>query len=160
MAIYRISRNIEASLVDYIKAELNSASWTNIRVEKSFAQVYETEDACICIRLSDTIHNKVEVGSNLTVRQPLILIDIFAKTDGQRLDLKDFLVSILKNGCPYYEYIIVNGTVQSKTQTSRINVISITDTIVDLGINKDELAVQDRYRHLISLSISLGKVEN
>lgn len=159
MGIYRISRNLEASLIDYIKQELTNGSWTDIRVEKSFAEVDRDDQSVVCVRLSDTIHNKAEIGTDSTIRQPLILIDIFAKNDGLRLDLKDFLVEKLKKGGTFYNYVITNGLVSNKTANGRIRVLKLTDTIVDLGIDKDALAIKDRYRHLITLSVSLGKVE-
>lgn len=159
MGQYRISRNIEASLIDYIKAELITASWNNVNVEKTFARVYDIELPTICIRLSETTHDPVELGTNSTMRTPLILIDIFAKDDGGRLDLKDFLVSILKHGCPYYEYTIANGSIQSKAQNGRIRVLRIADTEVNLGVDKSNLDVHDRYRHLLTLTTSLGRVE-
>lgn len=159
MGAYRVSRNIEASLIDFIKEELVNASLSNVNVEKTFARVYDIDLPTICIRLMDTTHRKVEVGTESTVRTPLVILDIFATSDGNRLDLKDFLISILKSGCPYYEYTIANGTVQSKTQNGRIRVTAFTDTGVDLGIDKSNLDVHDRYRHSITLTISLGKVE-
>ena len=160
MGTYRISRNIEASIIDYIREEVFSASWNNINVEKTFAKVYEISLPTVCIRQGDTIHTKVELGTNSTYRTPSILIDIFATNDGNRLDLKDFIVDIIKRGCPYYEYTITSGQISAKTQTGRITIINITDTIINLDTDKSLLDVHDRYRHLISLEISLGKVEN
>ncbi len=160
--MYRISRNIEASIIQFLQTKLAEDGWTNINVEKTFKRVYSTEVTVpvICIRVGNTEHEFVEIGTNSTLRNPLILIDIFASSDGQRLDLKDYIVSILKHGCIYYEYIIdSNGEIESKTQNGKIKVIGISDTIVDLNIDKDTLDPKDRYRHLISLNISLDKVE-
>lgn len=165
MAIYRISRNLEASIVQYIEEELASAGWTNITVEKSFKKVYGIpvdtfqKQGAICVRLSDTIHDSAQIGDNSTVRKPLILIDIFATSDGQRLDLKDFLVSIFKGGCPYYEYEAGDNQISSKVQNGRIRATRINDTEVNLGIDKSLLEVYDRFRHLISINISFGKIE-
>lgn len=113
----------------------------------------------ICIRLSDTNHDKAQVGDNSTVRKPTFLIDTFNPNDGLRLDLKDFLVSILKNGFPYYEYEVNGNTITSKVQNGRVRVTNIDDTEVNLAIDKSLLAVQDRYRHLISISCNCGRVE-
>ena len=158
---YRISRNFEASLIDFIEAELSSAGWTNTNVEKAFAKVYDTDSkvSVICVRVGNTAHNRAEIGGNSTYRVPNVLIDIFATNDGNRLDLKDFLIDILKSGMPYYEYIITNGQVSNKTQNGRIKVLSIDDTIVNLNVDKNVLDVRDRYRHLLSLQTELGRVE-
>jgi len=165
MGTYRISRNIEASLIQYIIDQLVTDKWLNINVEKTFARIYkdargsDTKKPYICIRVSDTTHEAVEIGSNSTYRIPLVFIDIFGVDDGNRLDLKDYLVSILKNGFNYYEYNISNGAVQSKVKNGKIRVLSIADTPVDFNINKNELDMVDRYRHLLTLTIDLGKVE-
>lgn len=156
---YRQSRNIEASVIDYLNAELVLANWTNVTVEKSFARVYDIELPVVCVRISDTIHNLVEVGSNSTQRVPVILIDIFGKDDGNRLDLKDFVVEKIKKGCPYYQYTINNGQVQTKTQSGRITVLSLRDTLVNLNVDKADLDIHDRYRTTITMTVSLGKVE-
>jgi len=159
MGEYRISRNIEATLIQYIEAELVTASWNNVTVEKSFSKVYDINLPVICVRLKDTVHNKSEIGTESTHRNATVFIDVFARDDGGRLDLKDFLVSILKRGCPYYEYTIANGSIQDKTQNGRLRVTNLTDTMVDLGFDKADLAVHDRYRHLLTLTISLGRLE-
>ena len=164
MALYRQSRNIEASIIDYLTTNLASA-FSGTTVEKTFKRVYGipvdtfNKTGVVCVRLSETVHELVQIGDNSTQRLPLILIDIFAPNDGIRLDLKDYLVSILRSGIPYYEYEVSGNSITNKTQNGRIRVITIRDTEVNLGINKSLLDVHDRYRHLLSLNVSLGKIE-
>lgn len=155
---YRISRNIEASFIEYLRKEFQT-DWSSDKVEKTFAKIYDLDLPSICIRVGVTTHDKVEIGSDSTVRNPQVLIDIFATSDGQRLDIKDWLHENIKKGLPYYEYTIVNGKIQDKTQNGRIRVLSIDDTPVDFGADKNTLDVHDRFRHLLTLSVSLGKVE-
>lgn len=165
MTIYRVSRNIEASLIEHIQAELASALWTGISVEKTFSRIYEIpvntfqKQGAICIRLEDTTHQQAQIGDDSTVILPLVLIDIFATSDGQRLDLKDFIVSTLKNGLSFYEYQVSGDSVSSRTLNGRIRITNMEDTPVNFGVEKSLLNVHDRYRHLISLTISLGRVE-
>ena len=158
MGQYRISRNLEASIIDYLATEV-SGKWANVHVEKSFARIYDIELPSICVRVGTTAHDKAEIGGNTTIRTPQILIDIFATSDGQRLDIKDFIVEKLKVGMPYYDYTITNGEVTDKTENGRIRILDIDDTPIDFDVDKDELEVHDRFRHLLTLSISLGRVE-
>lgn len=158
MGTYRTSRNIEASFVDYLKTEID-ASWSNIQVEKVFSRIYELALPAICIRLNTTAHIPVQLGDTSTKRNPQILIDIFADNDGQRLDLKDFIVSKIKGGLPYYEYEIENGQTKTKTLSGRITILNIDDAPVSPDTNKDALDVHDRYRHLLTISVETGKVE-
>jgi len=157
---YRPSRGIEASIIDFLEPNLN-ADWTGISVEKSFAKVSGDNLPVVLVRTSDVEHERHELGSSLTKRHPLILIDIYATTDGQKLDLTDYLVSKLKSGIPYYTYVISNGEVQTKTLTGRITVtLPISVTQVDLDIPKSDLSVVDSYHSLISLSCSITVLEN
>jgi hypothetical protein len=159
MSEYRPSRNIEASITDFLKTNFD-ADWTGVNVEKTFARIYDSTLPSVCVRVSDTTHNKVEVGSNATWRFPLILIDIFARSDGQRLDMKDYIIEKIKSGLPYYKYTIVNGAIDSKVIDGRIRITNIADTPIDFGIDKDKLPEHDRYRHLLSLTVSLGRIES
>lgn len=155
---YRISRNIEASLIDYLTSNFD-ADWTNISVEKTFAKVYDIALPTICIRTNTTTHDKAEIGGDATIRTVQILLDIFATSDGQKLDLTDYIIEKLKGGCPYYDYVISNGTIESKTANGRIRVTSAEVTPIDFDTDRDKLDVHDRFRTLITLSIGLGRVE-
>jgi hypothetical protein len=165
MGKYRTSRNLEASIIDFIKEKLTEANWSNINVEKTFSRIYglqmdeNKETAAICVRASDTSRKRIEVGSDLMLRSELILIDIFATSDGQRLDLVDFLVGVLIKGMPYYEYQTDKSNVMTKIQNGQIRFLTMDDKPVNLNMDKSSLEVQDRYRHLISATVSLGRVE-
>lgn len=163
---YRESRNVEASLIQYIEEQLVAGSWTNITVILGFDRAYEipidknNASAIIAVRLQNTEHDKIEVGSNSTVRLPTTFIDIFSSSDGQRLDLKDFLVSVLKDGFPYYEYTITNGAISDKTLNGRLGVDNIADTKLNFNSDKSELSKHDRYRHLLQLDLRFSIAES
>jgi len=169
MATYRTSRSIEASLIQYLEAELVSGGWSNISVEKSFNRVYDlavggaSKKAVICVRLAETDIARGEIGSDSMIKNVMVLIDIFASSDGQRLDLKDFLVSKLIIGCVFYNYTTVQSgrstSVNTKTADGRLRILNIDDTPVNFEVGKSELDVHDRYRHRLNLSISRGKLE-
>lgn len=159
MGLYRISRNIEASFIDYLKQNLQT-DWNIDRVEKTFARIYSMELPSVCIRVGDTIHSKVQIGDDSTARDVHVLIDIFAKSDGQRLDIKDYIIEIIKHGLIYYKYEIENGQIKGEPEADgRIRILTINETLVNFGTDKNDLDIHDRFRHLIDLTISLGKVE-
>jgi len=155
---YRITRNIEASIIEYLTALL-VAQWTDISVEKSYTRIYDISLPSVCIRVGTTTHEKAEIGADSTTRTPQVLIDIFATDDGMKLDIKDFIIEKIKGGCDYYEYEVTNGAFSNQTLNGRIRVIDIDDTPLNLNIDKERLDDHDRYRHLLTLSISLGRVE-
>ena len=159
MGQYKTSRNLEASIIDFLTSKM-AGSWSNVEVTKAWNKVRDLNMPVVLIRCGTTLHNPVEVGGSSTWREPNILIDIFASGDGQRLDLKDFIISEIRGGCPYYIYEIENGAVKSKTLDGRIRVTTIDDEPINFDLDKDVTDVYERFRHLISLSVATGKVEN
>lgn len=167
MGQYRKSRNIEASLIDFLTDALSQPNgWSNISVEKTFERVYglqmdtNSSAAAICVRLTDTRLTKIEIGTESLIREALVIIDIFATSDGQRLDLKDYIVDTIKYGLPFYQYTTSGSNITGKTQNGRLRILTITDVPVNLTADKSALDVHDRYRHSLSLSISTGQVED
>lgn len=164
MANYRQERNIEKSLFQTIRTILTNASYTKITVVKSFKQASkvnlnsEDKNGVIVARVSRTAHQYWEVGSNLTCRRPLIIIDILGSSDGQIKDIKDLLISNLKDGFNYYEWTTTGGITENATYESgetangRIIIEEISDTEVNLGEDKSSLPIEDRYRWRITIS--------
>ena len=155
----RISRNIEGSFVQFIEAQLIVDGWSNISVYKGFARAYSTPTPIITVRASDSDHPPFEIGSNATVRETLVFVDVFGSNEGNRLDLKDWLVEILKNGVDYYTYTLTAGEVSSKVKDGKVNIITMKDSPIDFSTPKNELATQDKYRWLVTLTVETGKIE-
>ena len=158
MATYKVSRNIEASIIDYLTSYLESG-WTNINIEKSFARIYTISLPSVCVRVGDSDYDPAEIGSTDFIRSTRLFIDIFGDSMGLTLDLKDSIIFALKDGCPYYEYVIEKGQVKTKTQNGRLTFLNLADSGVNFDIDKDKLDVHDRNRWLINCDISRGKVE-
>jgi len=147
---YRLSRNCEASVIDKITADLVTDGWTGIRVEKSFSEAYKGELPCIVINVSDRPEKRLQVGSDVLSNFVDIEIRIFATSDGNRLDLSDYLLSKIMSGIPYYSYTITNGIVSSKVPKGRISILEIVANRKELRVT-DNLVKEDRYRSLLSL---------
>jgi hypothetical protein len=155
---YRITRNIEASFIEAIQTLVN-ADWTGVTVEKSFARVYDIKVPVICVRAGIATHDKVEIGGTATRREPQIFIDIFASDDGNKLDMKDYLIEKLKAGVTYKTYVITNGAVASRTTAGKLNVLKIDEKPIEFDTDRDKLDIHDRFRYLLILTVSTGKVE-
>lgn len=152
---YRLSRNIEASLIDFVTAELVTDGWSGIRVEKSFVEAYNGELPCIVINVSDRVDIRRELGTNTLSNYSIVEIRIFATSDGQRLDLSDWILSKIMPGINYYAYTIVNGEIDSKVLSGRINVLEVRENRKELRIT-DTTEREDRYRHLLSFRIRVA----
>ena len=158
MGTYRISRCLEASIVDFLKTEF-LADWNSNNVECAFARIYEIDLPSILVRVGVTEHERAECGSSSTVRKAQVLIDIFAKSEGMQRDIKDWVIAKMKSGCVYYAYTITNGIVSAKTADGRLRVLNIEDTPINFDTDRDKLDRHDRFRWLITLQVSRGKLE-
>ena len=94
-------------------------------------------------------HTRRELGTSALSKFTNIEIRIFATTDGNRLDLADWLLEKVMPGISYYEYVISGGIVSSKTLKGRINILSIIQNRKELT-NIEGLELVDKYRHLLS----------
>jgi hypothetical protein len=152
LSYFRKKRCLEFSLIDYLTEQINT-DWSGVSVIKSFSQAYKTAIPVICIRSLNTLHNKKEIGNTDLEDIVTIVIDIFAKSDGQRLDLADYLVEKIKVGCVYYNYShsSANPEVLDKEADGRIKVVSwISDNRIDFGIDVSEY---DKFRHILSFTV-------
>ena len=155
--MYRITRNIEASLIDYISKELVTDGWENIRTEKSFANVYQEETPCILVNAVDNRLQKKEIGNYKYLRFFVVNIRIFAINDGQRLDLSDWLFEKLESqDISYNEYTIKDGQVVDKVNSGNICIWRFLDNRKEL-VNTENLEKMDRYRHLLSFEVYVSE---
>lgn len=144
---FRKSRNIELSTVHYIRTQID-ASWSNVNIVKSFKDAYDVSLPVICVRLNDTLFNRKEIGSTTLENTYGIIIDIFARSDGQRLDLADFVEDAIKGSWTYYTYSQSGGVMAKVDSGTKIVLQNITqNSRVDIGEAPEK---QDRFRHILS----------
>ena len=157
MTTYRLNRNLESSLIDYLRAQLTTDGWQNISVEKSMP-AKEFKPAVILIQVSDIDAQKREIGSGKFIQFPRVTIRIFAENDGQREDLSNWLLDKLEADIPYYHYVITAGTVSSKIVSGNIVVLRIIRDEKELAnTNPDVLEKEDRYRHNLTFNCYVGE---
>lgn len=148
MGEYRISRSIEASLIDWLKIKLEEGLWTGFRVEKAFSRVYNGTLPVICVNLGPTSITRREIGGKYYLKVSEVSIRIFADDEGQRLDVKDFLIECLEEDIDYYTYSIESGEAQQKILSGKISIRNIIRDDKEL-INIENLNKADKYRHII-----------
>jgi len=150
----RESRNVELSCLYYLKTSFAS-DWNDITLVKSFKDVYTKTISLpiVCVSLIDKSNPALEIGSTTLDPRYLISVNIFARSEGQRLDLADYIVSKLKDGWVHYTHSHVSGdnTTLDKTIDGRDQVTEfIGDSRLDFGNSADE---KDLHRHIISLRV-------
>jgi len=150
---FRESRNIELSVIYDLETHLAS-DWTGITVVKRFTDAYKAAMPVVAISLSDTTNTRKEVGATSLLNDYYISIDIFAKSDGQRLDLADYIIDKLKDGCIYYTHSQTPGSPDTLTRTPagfvHVNRFNMNHKI-DLG--DDGVDTYDRFRHYIEIVV-------
>jgi hypothetical protein len=152
---YRLSRATEASIIDYLNNRLLDDGWENVYVVKGFLQAYvkakefgEKKIDIIAVNADETPINKVEIGSLEKYDDIKISIRIFARNDGIRLDLKDWIIEeILLQGIDYNQYAIRDGEVSQKQKIGKLKFLTIKDK-KELA-NTENLVQMDKFRHII-----------
>lgn len=156
--MYRISRNIEASYVEFIRTAMAAATppWTGITVDKGFPQDYKGKVPFVGVEVLENRPQKLEVGSKTNIKNITVKMRIIASDDGQRLDLANWLGDLLEdNDINYYVYTITAGVVSSKVLAGRIVIRRWFDDRKELT-NTENLEKEDRYRHLFSFEVNVA----
>ena len=154
MPAFRTSRNVEISTLQFLETQLEAA-WDNLEVVKSFNQAYDknVNPPIVAVYLERTNDKRREIGSTALSPTYAIAIDVFATSDGQRIDLADFIVDKLKDGWVYNSYAHQSGSPQTLVATAdgRISVISFdNNSPIRFGGNVE---AKDRFRHSIQATV-------
>jgi hypothetical protein len=151
---FRTPRNCELSLLYYLEQSFAS-DWSGITVVKAFKQVYTKEISLpiVCVHLAETTTTRLEIGTDTLDDRYLLMIDVFARSDAQRLDLTDYIKNKLKTGWIHYDHSHVSGDNSQlvRTENGRDYVTEfVSDTRIDIPDSEDE---KDKYRNLISIRV-------
>ena len=152
---FREGRNVELSTIYYIETSINS-DWTNMTVVKRFTDAYKAALPVIAISMFDTVNTRQEIGNTALSNTYVIAIDIFAKSDGQRIDIADYLINQLKDCWTYYTHSQTPGSPETltRTPTDKLHVEKfVSNRKVDLG--DEGVDVYDRFRGYIEIEVSL-----
>lgn len=158
MATWRLYNNIQASLYDFITAQAISDSLTDIAGNSITFQIGRKNSEMgdlpiITFYVESEVISTPFIGSFVRDDKQIVIIDIYALTETDRLDLAKWVVDTLNNGWPYYSYADNPADADSpiKTKSGRINVYDrIENTRVNLNQNVDKY---DQHRHRISLMV-------
>ena len=159
MLDWQLYRCLENSLKDFLDIEILSDSVTDYNENIVSVRIGRKEDnewtiPCIAIYYdAENSPDRLQLGSNKRNRRYLLILDIYAVDEGERLDLAAWLTKKLENGFRYYAYNIDVDNSESPTKTAEglVNIDTfISNTRVALGQNVDEF---DAHRHRISIQV-------
>lgn len=153
MAYFSDRRNVELSLLYYLETNL-SADWSGTTVAKTFKQVYAKDVALpiVLVRLDDTSPLPKEVGNTALIDYHLLIVDIFTRSDAQRLDMASYVRSKLEAGWVHYDHShAVDNATLTRVANGRDTVRQyVSDTRLAFGETVDE---KDKYRQVISVRV-------
>jgi len=154
---WRLYRSLENSLKDFIDAQITSDSLKAEDGSDISVRIGRKEDdnwtlPCISLYNDSETLERFEIGSNKRDDRQLIIIDLYAMNEGERLDLAKFLVDAINDGWRYYSYSYNPSNPESPTKVAGgwVNVNFVENTRVALGQNVD---VFDAHRHRISINV-------
>lgn len=161
MSTWRKYRNLQASLVDFLSAQAVTDVLKDLDGESINFRVGRKNDTftltTISVYMESETAPRFEIGSNQREDKQLIIIDIYAKNEADRLDLAKWVRDSINNGWTYYTYSnnIVNPDSPTKVAGKKVNVDFLTNGHVKLGTDVD---VFDSHRHQLTINAWINGV--
>ncbi len=153
MSYFRERRCLELSTLAHFTTQVASA-WSGVTLVKSFQKAYKASLPVIAIGLENNTPRRREIGNNSSlINDYNMIFDIFATSDGQRLDLAQYMLDIIKLGWVYNTYTQTAG-VLTATVAGRAQVIKfVDDRKLNFGVDVDKY---DKFRHVIEVTVRVG----
>lgn len=148
-------RNVELSTVYAIRTAID-AVWSDVTTVVGYPDFTKPQTLpIVSVRLANDNADFLEIGSRQTIDEYDFIIDIFAKSDPQRMDLAQTVKNTLLGDWTYYEHSRTSGqgasditrTADGKVQFRRF----IQNTHVEIGGR--DVDAYDRFRQLISFTV-------
>lgn len=146
-------RNVELSTLYYIETAVAN-DWSNVSVIKTFPNYDKLQVPVIAIRLLSIDSSRYEIGNRSLSDNYTFTVDIFAKSDGQRIDLASYIKNKLSDNWTYYQHSHVSGDPDSFNRIDAGKILwkeFINNTKVDFG---DGASTYDKFRHSITFVVS------
>jgi len=156
MLVWQLYRNIENSLKDFLDTSIASDSVTDYDGNAVTVRIGRKEDNAwtlptIAVYYDAEDSERLEIGSNKRIKLHLLIIDIYAINEGQRIDLAAWLSAKIENGFRYYTYTVDPGNPETPTKVAGglVNIEDfISNTRIELAQNVDAF---DAHRHRVSI---------
>lgn len=154
---FRLSRNAELSTYKYLKTNINT-EWSGVNVAFGFAQKAKDSLPVISFRLTDKPSELLEIGSTTRIHTFNFIIDFYCTSNAQRLDLSDYVESLLQSNWPYYEHSKTSGS-QTEVETSTNGTMRTLEIIENSKIDADEdVDLYEKFRHTIIFSATTSNI--
>lgn len=153
MANFGKYRNVELSAIYFFDTQIQ-ANWTGVSVVVGFPNLNAASQLpVVSVRVPSVNSDFLEIGSRTMEDVYTIIIDVFAKTQAQRMDLTQFLEDKIVQDFTYYTHSRTSG--QSDSQITRVAAGRVTFTgfvqnqQLDFGEDADKF---DQARQVIAFN--------
>ena len=153
---FRQLRNVELSTIYYIDTQV-TANWSNIPVLKSRPNFDAVDPPLITVKALSVIPNLREIGSRLMENTYNIMVDIYATSDGQKLDLAQFIEDILVQDWIYYLHSQTSGNPRQldRVANGKIKWQKFTQhSTIDFA---EDVEKPDRFRYVLAFNARVSK---
>lgn len=149
--VWSTYRNLEASLQDHLE-EVAEEDGLNVNIRVGRKNDSNFQLPCIVCYFESETSERLEIGSNNTFDRKLFIFDIFATSEGERLDLAEWLKEAIRNGWEWYSYSSneEEPLKPTKTKEGRVTINFLSNSRITLGNNVDPI---DAYRHRITVQV-------
>jgi len=154
---WRKLRNLESSLKDFLDAQIVSDVLVGENGTTVTTRVGRKNDddwtlPCISFYVESETLERAYIGSNTRFENHLIIFDVYASNEGERLDLAKWLSDTINDGWQHYSYVYnpSNPELPTKTAGGWVSLNFLTNTRVNLGQTVSEF---DSHRHRISVNV-------
>jgi hypothetical protein len=161
MATWRKYRNLQASLQEFLSDQVIADNVKDLEGNTVTIRVGRKDSTftltTISVYMESETSKRFETGSNLRDDKQLMIIDIFAKNEADRLDLAKWVVDSINDGWPYHTYSNDSAIPDNPTKVigKNVNVNFLTNGRVKLGDNVDQF---DAHRHQITITAQMNGV--
>lgn len=119
-----------------------------------FGGAYKEDLPVVSVELLDVDNRRQEIGNTTIWSEYTIVINIFASSDPQRLDLSQFILDTLAAGWTYNTYAKATSTTITGTAAGRAFILRhLIDRKVTLGMDVDRY---DLHRHEFEFIVRIG----
>ena len=156
MLDWNLYRNEENSLRDFLTEQAVIDDVTDINGVLVPMRVGRKDDndwtlPCITVYVDSETAPRLEIGSNIRNDAQIIIIDIFATNEGERLDLAKWVTDVINDGFRYYAYSpnVSNPEAPIKVAGRLMQIDFLSNNRVNLAQTVSEI---DNHRHNITIN--------
>lgn len=149
-------RNVELSTIYFLETQIN-ADWTGISTIKAKKNGVAVDPPVVTVKVISVFPKLKEIGSRTLENTYNIVVDIYASSDGQKLDLAQYIESKIILDWTYYIHSQESGNpgVLNRVSNGKVSWQNFTQhTSLDFVDTVDKA---DRFRYVLAFNVRVSQ---